>query len=113
VDLGQPTPEAPRTILDVLAVTRRLPLHLQAKGEFEYVGRKPLGTGCDPDPNAQCTGTAVREFHLAVARPFDDGRFNVGVNALLASGLPGRRSKAFILPMYRRSSAFVFRAMPA
>ena len=43
IDSGQPTPEAPRTIFDLLANTQRLPLKLQARGEFEYVGSKTIG----------------------------------------------------------------------
>ena len=49
LDSGQPTPEAPRTIFDVLGTIQKLPFRLQARGEFEYVGAKPLGTGCLPD----------------------------------------------------------------
>jgi hypothetical protein len=41
-DSGVPTPEAPRTIFDFLGTIPKLPLHLEAKGEFEFVGRKPL-----------------------------------------------------------------------
>ena len=55
---GEPTPEAPRTILDVLGTLDRLPLHLQARGEFEYVGAKPLGDGFN--------GVAVKEFRFAL-----------------------------------------------
>ncbi len=45
---GLPTPEAPRTIFDLLGTIQKLPFRLQARGEFEYVGTKPLGTGCFP-----------------------------------------------------------------
>ena len=95
IDTGGPTPEAPRTIFDLLANAQKLPFHLQARGEFEYVGRKPLGTGCTPDPNAQCTGTPVREFRAAVVRPFDYGRWDVGVNLLIASGYTGQTIQNF------------------
>ncbi len=95
LDSGQPTPEAPRTIFDLLANAQRLPLGLQAKLEFEYVGRKPLGTGCLPDPAAQCVGTSVKEFRAAVVRPFDRGRVNVGVNLLVASGYSGQTVESF------------------
>ena len=54
LDSGQPTPEAPRTILDFLGTVQKLPFRLEARGEFEYVAAKPLGTGCLPDPNAEC-----------------------------------------------------------
>jgi hypothetical protein len=82
IDSGQPTAEAPRTIFDLLGVSEKLPLHLEAKGEFEYVGAKPLGTGCNPDPSAQCVGVSVSEFRANIARPFEHGRFNIGVNLL-------------------------------
>lgn len=42
---GEPTPEAPRTIINVLGTIDHLPFRLQARGEFEYVGQKPLGDG--------------------------------------------------------------------
>ena len=50
LDSGEPTPEAPRTIFDLLGTIQKLPFRLQARGEFEYVGAKPLGTGCLPEP---------------------------------------------------------------
>src|SRR5229473_2101498 len=40
---GAPTPEAPRLIWDALASVDKLPFHLVARGEYENVGRKPLG----------------------------------------------------------------------
>ena len=95
IDSGQPTPEAPRTIFDLLGIVQKLPLRLQARGEFEYVGRKPLGTGCAPDLNAECLGTSVREFRAAVARPFLDRRLDVGVNMLIASGYTGQTIENF------------------
>jgi hypothetical protein len=95
IQSGQPTAEAPRTIFDVLGVTQALPMRLQAKGEFEYVGAKPLGTGCVPDPTAQCVGVAVKEFRGAMARAFEGGRFNVGVNLLLAKGYTGQTLETF------------------
>ena len=42
LDTGDPTPEAPRTIFDLLANAQKLPIRLQARAEFEYVGTKPL-----------------------------------------------------------------------
>jgi hypothetical protein len=95
IDTGQPTAEAPRTIFDVLGVSEKLPLHLQAKGEFEYVGAKPLGTGCTSVLNAQCVGVPVREFRAALARSFQDGRFNIGVNLLAAKGFTGQTLESF------------------
>ena len=95
IDSGQPTAEAPRIILDLLGVSEKLPLHLLAKGEFEYVGAKPLGTGCNPDPSAQCVGVSVREFRANIARPFDEGRINIGLNLLMAKGFSGQTLENF------------------
>jgi len=93
---GDPTPEAPRTIFDVLGAMQRLPFHLQAKGEFEYVGTKPLGTGCNiTNLNAECTGTPVKEFRGAVVRPFMNGRITAGVNFLIACGYTGQTTENF------------------
>jgi Carboxypeptidase regulatory-like domain len=95
LDSGQPTPEAPRTMLDLLGTVQKLPFRLQSRGEFEYVAPKPLGTGCLPDPNAECVGVPVREFRAAVIRPFMNGRLTVGVNFLLASGHTGQTLETF------------------
>ncbi len=95
IDTGQMTPEAPRTIFDLLGASQKLPLRLQAKGEFEYVAAKPLGTGCAPDPNAQCIGVRVRELRAAVSRSFQEGRFNIGTNLFLASGFTGQTLETF------------------
>ena len=96
LESGQPTPEAPRTIFDLLGTMQRLPFHLQARGEFEFVGTKPLGTGCNPaNPNAECTGTPVKEFRGAMLRPFMDGRLTGGVNFLIASGYTGQTTENF------------------
>ena len=93
---GGPTSEAPRTIFDFLGTIQRLPLHLEAKGEFELVGRKPLGTGCDPlNPNAECVGTPVKEFRGAWVRPFLDGRVDAGVNFMIARGYTGQTTENF------------------
>jgi len=94
-DTGLPTPEAPRTLFDLLGSTQHLPLNIQAKAEFEYVGRKPLGTGCEPNPNAECTGTSVRELRAQFARPFLQQRLTLGVNALLAGGYSGQTIENF------------------
>ncbi len=48
VESGQVTPEAPRVIGDLTWTYQKLPFRLQAKGEFEYVGAKALGNGCNP-----------------------------------------------------------------
>jgi hypothetical protein len=95
LDSGQPTPEAPRSIFDLLGTIQRLPYRLQAWGEFEYVAAKPLGTGCLSDPNAECVGVPVKEFRAAVIRPFMNGRLTVGVNMLIASGHTGQTLETF------------------
>ncbi len=96
LDSGQLTPEAPRTLFDLLGTTQKLPFQLQARGEFEYVGTKPLGTGCNPaNLNAECTGTAVKEFRGAVVRPFANGRLTAGVNFLIAGGYTGQTTENF------------------
>jgi hypothetical protein len=96
LDSGDPTPEAPRTLLDLLGTYQKLPFRLQARGEFEYVGAKPLGTGCDPNNlNAECTGVPVKEFRGAVVRPFKNGRLTTGVNFLIASGYTGQTTENF------------------
>ena len=95
IETGLPTPEAPRTIFDVLGTIEKLPFRLQARGEFEYVGTKPLGTGCLPNIAVECTGTPVKEFRAAVIRPFKDGRITVGVNLLVASGYTGQTVENF------------------
>lgn len=95
LDSGEPVAEAPRTIFDLLGNIQRLPLGLEARGEFEYVGRKPLGTGCAPDPNAQCVGVPVKEFRAAVVRPFLEGHLNLGLNMLIAGGYTGQTAENF------------------
>jgi len=95
LDTGQPTPEAPRTIFDLLGTVQKLPWHLQARGEFEYVGAKPLGTGCEPNPNAECTGIPVKELRGAIVRPFMNARVTAGVNFLIASGYTGQTTESF------------------
>jgi Carboxypeptidase regulatory-like domain len=95
LDSGEPTPEAPRTIFDLLGTIQKLPFRLQARGEFEYVGAKPLGTGCLPNVNAECTGTPVKEFRGAVVRPFMNGRLDAGVNFLIARGYTGQTTENF------------------
>jgi hypothetical protein len=93
LDSGEPTPEAPRTLFDLLGTIQKLPFRLQARGEFEYVGTKLLGTGCSPNLNAECTGTPVKEFRGAVVRPFMKGRLDAGVNFLIARGHSGQTTE--------------------
>jgi hypothetical protein len=79
---GEPVPEAPRLIWDALGSYNRLPFHLQAKGEFEYVRAKPLGDGF--------VGVPVKEFRGALLRPFFDNRMAIAGNFLIASGYTGQ-----------------------
>jgi Carboxypeptidase regulatory-like domain len=99
LDSGQITPEAPRLIGDFTWTYQKLPFHLQAKGEFEYVGKKVVGNGCDEsNPNdltSYCLGVPNKEFRLALARPFLQGRINVGVNMMIARGFTGQTTENF------------------
>lgn len=99
-------PEAPRLIGDLTGTYEKLPLHLQAKGEFEYVGRKVVGNGCSEarylsgDPHAlneYCLGIANKEFRFAAARPFLNGRVTLGVNTMVASGWTGQTTENFAM----------------
>lgn len=93
--LGQPLPEAPRLIWDAVGGVNRLPFRLRARGEFEYVGRKFLGNN---DLGNVLTAVPVREFRGAVDRSFSEGRFDVGVNFLLADGYTGQTVESLALP---------------
>jgi hypothetical protein len=99
LDSGLVTPEAPRLIGDFSWTYQRLPFHLQAKGEFEYVGRKVVGNGCNEsnpgDLSSYCLGVPNKEFRLALARPFRNGKINVGVNMMIARGYTGQTTENF------------------
>ena len=99
LDSGQVTPEAPRLIGDLSWTYQKLPFRLQARGEFEYVGRRVVGNGCNEgDPNdvtSYCLGVPNKEFRLAVVRPFLAGRINVGVNMMIARGYTGQTTENF------------------
>jgi hypothetical protein len=79
----------------VLGTIEKLPFHFQAKGEFEYVGRKPLGTGCLPGLTHECAGTSVTEFRGALVRPFLRGRMDAVINFLIARGYAGQTTQTF------------------
>ncbi len=85
---GEPVPEAPRLIWDVLGTIDRLPVGLQVRGQFSYVGRKPLGDGFVAVP--------VRQYRGAVVRPFCP-KMDVGLNFLIASGFAGQTVEALQL----------------
>ena len=99
LDSGQVAPEAPRLIGDFSWTYQKLPFHLRAKGEFEYVGRKVVGNGCDQNtPNdltSYCLGVPNKEFRLAVVRSFLEGKVNVGVNMMIARGYTGQTVENF------------------
>jgi hypothetical protein len=99
LDSGQVTPEAPRLIGDFVGTYNKLPFHLQAKGEFEYVGRKVVGNGCNENDSTNldsyCVGVPVKEFRLALTRSFADGKINAGVLMMLASGYTGQTIENF------------------
>jgi Carboxypeptidase regulatory-like domain len=87
---GRPVPEAPRLIVDVLGTLDRLPFRLQARAEFEEVGRKPLGDGFVSVP--------VLEFRSALTRSFRSGKIQAGVHFQLASGYSGQTTEVLALP---------------
>jgi hypothetical protein len=69
---------------------------MQARGEFEFVGAKPLGTSCNPgNLSAECVGVSVKEFRGAVVRLFLNDRLEAGVNFLIASGYTGQTTENF------------------
>ena len=90
---GTPTPEAPRLIVDGLATLDHLPFHLLARGEFEYVGAKPLGELISSVPGSDAIGVATTEVRGALLRTFKQGRMDFGVNFLIAKGYTGQTTE--------------------
>jgi hypothetical protein len=88
VSTGIVTPEAPRTIFDVLAALDRLPFALHARSEYEYVGHKLLDTG-------GFEAIPVGEIRLTVVRSFLNGRLELGANGMLARGYTGQTTETF------------------
>jgi len=89
-ETGTPVPEAPRMIWDAVGTIHKLPLQLQARGEFEYVKAKPLGEGF--------TGVPVTEIRGALLRPFLENRMSIGTNFLIAKGYTGQTTEVLALP---------------
>ena len=89
-ETGEPTPEAPRLIWDILGTIDKLPFHLVARGEYQHVGIKPLGGGFDSVP--------VREFRGALVRHFESKGIDVGLNIFIASGYGGQTVETLALP---------------
>ena len=95
---GADIPEAPRLIWDVAGTLNRLPFGLQARSEYEVVGRKPLGDGFTAGP--------VREFRASLYRSFLNGQIDLGVNSLLAHGYTGQTLETLQLPADQASAPF-------
>jgi hypothetical protein len=102
---GLPVPEAPRLIFDVVGTIDRLPFHLKARGEFEEVGRKPLGDGFVAVP--------VQELRCALIRPFWNGRLDAGINVLIAKGYSGQTTEVLALPGENASEQIVGVRIPS
>jgi hypothetical protein len=85
---AQITPEAPRTIIDLLATLDRLPVGLHARCEYEYVGHKQLDVG-------GFEAIPVGETRMAVVRPFLNGRLELGADGMLARGYTGQTTETF------------------
>jgi len=64
--------------------------NLVARGQYEEVGRKPLGDGF--------TAVPVRGFRGAVIRPFPSKGFDIGVNTFIVSGYGGQTLETLALP---------------
>ncbi len=90
---GTVVPEAPRTIFDVLTTLDKLPAHLRARGEYEYVGHKLLDVGNPQHPD-QYEAIPVGEVRLAVVRPFLEGRLELGADGMAARGYTGQTTEA-------------------
>ncbi len=91
---GTVTPEAPRTIFDVLSTLDKLPLGLHARAEYEYVGHKFLDGGNALHPE-QYEAIPVGEARMALVRSFLDERLELGVDGLVARGYTGQTTETF------------------
>ena len=91
---GTVTPEAPRTIFDVLTTLDELPLGLHGRAEYEYVGHKFLDTG-NPEHPEPYEAIPVGETRIALVRGFMDGRLTVGADSLIARGYTGQTTETF------------------
>jgi hypothetical protein len=88
-----PTVECPRTIFDGLTTLDKLPLGLQMRGEYEYVGHKILDAPNSQNGWKQLEAIPVGETRLALVRTFLDGRLEVGANGMLARGYTGQTTE--------------------
>jgi hypothetical protein len=89
-ETGQPIPEAPRMIWDAVGSYNRLPFHLRARGEFEFVKAKPLDNGL--------TGVPVTEIRGALLRPFLEDRMSIAANFLITHGYTGQTVETLAYP---------------
>lgn len=91
---GAVTPEAPRTIFDILTTLDKLPLGLQGRAEYEYVGHKFLDAG-NADHPTQYEAVPVGETRIALVRSFLGRRLEVGADGLVARGYTGQTTETF------------------
>jgi hypothetical protein len=91
---GTVTPEAPRTIFDLLSTVDKLPLGLHARAEYEYVGHKLLDIGNSDHP-AQYEAIPVGETRIALVRSFLNERLELGLDGLIARGYTGQTTETF------------------
>ncbi|HEY4933366.1 MAG TPA: hypothetical protein VII23_17525 [Terriglobales bacterium] len=89
-ETGQPVPEAPRMIWDAVGSYNRLPFHLRARGEFEFVKAKPLDNGF--------TGVPVTEIRGALLRSFREDRMSIAANFLITHGYAGQTVETLAYP---------------
>jgi hypothetical protein len=84
---------------DLSGTFQKLPFHLQAKGEFEYVERKVVGNGRDEskpnDLTSYCLGVANTEFRLSLVRSLYEGKIEISLNMMIASGYTGQTIENF------------------
>jgi hypothetical protein len=91
---GTVTPEAPRTIFDVLATVDKLPFGIHGRAEYEYVGHKFLDVG-NAGHSEQYEAIPVGETRIALVRPFFGDRLTIGLNSLIARGYTGQTTETF------------------
>jgi hypothetical protein len=89
---GTVVPEAPRTIFDALTTLDKLPAHLHARGEYEYVGHKFLDAANAQHPR-QFEAIPVGEVRMAVVREFLDGRLELGADGMVSRGYTGQTTE--------------------
>jgi hypothetical protein len=100
IHVRQVLPEAARLIGGFTWTYQKLPFHLKAKGEFEYVGRKVVGNGCDESNSSDLTsyslGVPNQEFRLRSRGHFRGERSMSRVNMMIARGYTGQSTENFV-----------------